>query len=212
MNNIAYLIKPKSIAVIGASSIAKQPGNIAMKSLLNNEFNGVIMPVTDKHTSICGILTYPSIENLPTSPDIAVICSNQTTHVEIFTQLADVKVKAIVILSGNQLDRNIDSKNTTQCCLEIAKKNGIRILGPDSLGIIVPWSNFNASLSPIGAHKGKLAFVSQSGAICTTVLDWAYDRDIGFSAFVSLGESLDIQVADLLDFFDNDSHTEAILI
>ena len=212
MDNITYLINPRSIAVIGASSIPKRSGNIVMKNLLNNEFDGVIMPVTKEHTSVCGILAYSSIESLPTSPDIALVCTPRSKHVETFKQLAQVQAKAAVMLSDSQIDRDINTENITQSCLKIAKENGIRILGPDSLGIIVPWSNFNASLSPIDAHKGKLAFVSQSGAICTTVLDWAYDRDIGFSTFVSLGSSLDIQVADLLDFLANDSHTEAILI
>ena len=119
MDNIAYLIKPTSIAVIGASSVPKRSGNIVMKNLLNNEFDGVIMPVTDTHQSVCGILAYPSIESLPIFPDIALVCTSQSTHVEIFTQLAQVKAKAVVIMSDAQLDHNINSEDITKYCLEI---------------------------------------------------------------------------------------------
>ena len=122
MDNITYLINPRSIAVIGASSIPKRSGNIVMKNLLNNEFDGVIMPVTKEHTSVCGILAYSSIESLPTSPDIALVCTPRSKHVETFKQLAQVQAKAAVMLSDSQIDRDINTENITQSCLKIAKK------------------------------------------------------------------------------------------
>lgn len=212
MNNISKLLKPTSIAVIGASNRPYRAGEVVMNNLLKGGFQGAIMPVTPKYKAVCGVLAYPSIDKLPITPDIAVLCTNASRNVEIFRLLAEKKVSAAIVLSSDMHITNGDGETIEQQCLAIAKANGIRVLGANSLGLILPWLNLNASFSPVSAAKGNIAFVSQSAAVCTTILDWANDKDIGFSAFVSIGNGSDIDVAELLDHLCTDSKTAAILL
>ncbi len=212
MNQLVQLLKPKSVAIIGASSKPMRAGNIIMKNLLHGGFEGVIMPVTPHHEAVCGVLAYRSVAELPIVPDIAIICTHASRNVQIFHDLAAKKVKAAIVLSADMHFAMDNGESIQDRCLKIAKAANMRVLGPNSLGIVLPWENFNASFSPVTAQKGKIAFISQSAAMCTTILDWANDKDIGFSAFVSLGNALDIDFADLLDYLSTDSHTEAILL
>ncbi|MGC9460931.1 CoA-binding protein, partial [Vibrio genomosp. F10] len=211
MNTLDQLLKPKSVAVIGASIKDRRAGNIVMKNLLLGGFEGAIMPVTPKYPSVCGVLAYKSIDALPITPDIAVLCTRASRNVALIEELAQKGISTVIILASD-MARSDDEISIQDRCLKIAKDSNMRLLGPNSLGIILPWLNFNASFSPITALKGKIAFISQSAAVCTTILDWANDKNIGFSAFVSLGNGLDIDFAELLDRLSMDSHTEAILL
>lgn len=212
MSHLTHLLKPKSVAVIGASSRAMRAGNIVMKNLLQGGFEGAIMPVTPKYSSVCGVLAYRSIDELPVVPDVAVVCTNASRNVAIFRELAVKNVKTVIVLSADMHLGDTGDVSIQDACLTVAKAADMRVLGPNSLGLILPWANFNASFSPVTAQRGKIAFISQSAAMCTTILDWANDKEIGFSAFVSLGNALDIDFADLLDYLSTDSHTEAILL
>ncbi len=213
MNSLTQILKPRSIAVIGASTKPFRAGNVVMKNLLQGGFEGAIMPVTPKYSSVCGVLAYPSVAELPATPDMVVLCTHASRNIEIFEQLAEKGTKCAIVLSSDMYATSQD--NTTsiqQRCAEIAKQANIRMFGPNSLGIMLPWINLNATFSPSPARKGKIAFISQSAAVCTTILDWANDKDIGFSAFISLGNAVDIDFADLLDCLSTDSHTDAILL
>ncbi|WP_367989780.1 GNAT family N-acetyltransferase [Vibrio sp. NTOU-M3] len=212
MSNLKHFLKPSSVAVIGASTQAFRAGHIVMKNLLQGGFDGAIMPVSPKYPSVCGVLAYPDIKSLPVIPDIAILCTHASRNEEIFKELAEKKVKSAIVLSADMHLANDEGESIQQACLSIAKSAGIRLLGPNSLGLILPWLNFNASFSPVTAQKGNIAFISQSAAVCTTILDWANDKNIGFSAFISLGNALDIDFADLLDCLSTDSHTDAILL
>ncbi|AIW21373.1 bifunctional acetate--CoA ligase family protein/GNAT family N-acetyltransferase [Vibrio coralliilyticus] len=212
MNSLSHLLKPKSVAVVGASTRAMRAGNIVMKNLLQGGFEGAIMPVTPRYSSVCGVLAYKDIASLPITPDVAILCTNASRNLELFKQLADKRVKTVIVLSADMHLATDEGNSIQDACLTIAQQSGIRILGPNSLGIILPWLNFNASFSPVTAQQGKIAFISQSAAMCTTILDWANDKNIGFSAFISLGNASDIDFADLLDYLSTDSHTEAILL
>ncbi|NOH81126.1 bifunctional acetate--CoA ligase family protein/GNAT family N-acetyltransferase [Vibrio sp. RE86] len=212
MSHLNHLLKPRSVAVIGASMKPMRAGNIVMKNLLHGGFEGAIMPVTPKYSSVCGVLAYNSIDQLPIVPDVAILCTHAKYNQTLFQQLAEKQVKSVIVLSADMHFANEDGESIQAACFEIAKQNGMRILGPNSLGLILPWVNFNASFSPVTAEKGKIAFISQSAAMCTTILDWANDKNIGFSAFISLGNALDIDFSDLLDHLSTDSHTEAILL
>ncbi|KOO15892.1 protein acetyltransferase [Vibrio xuii] len=212
MSNLNQLFKPRSVAVIGASTKPMRAGNIVMKNLLHGGFEGAIMPVTPKYSSVCGVLAYPSVDQLPIVPDVAILCTHAKYNEALFQQLADKQVKSVIVLSADMHLSNDDGESIQSACLQIAKQSGMRILGPNSLGLVLPWVNFNASFSPVTAEKGKIAFISQSAAMCTTILDWANDKNIGFSAFISLGNALDIDFADLLDHLSTDTHTEAILL
>ncbi|MCK6263585.1 bifunctional acetate--CoA ligase family protein/GNAT family N-acetyltransferase [Vibrio sp. ZSDE26] len=212
MNTLDHLLKPTSVAVIGASTKELRAGNIVMKNLLLGGFEGAIMPVTPKYPSVCGVLAYKTVDALPITPDIAILCTNASRSVELVTELSSKGISTVIILSSDMAQVNSNNVSIEEQCLEIAKKANMRILGPNSLGVILPWLNFNASFSPVSALKGKIAFISQSAAVCTTILDWANDKNIGFSAFFSLGNALDIDFAELLDRLSMDSHTEAILL
>ncbi|MGY2575351.1 bifunctional acetate--CoA ligase family protein/GNAT family N-acetyltransferase [Vibrio sp. C8] len=212
MNNLSQLLKPQSVAVIGASIRPFRSGNIVMKNLLQGGFDGAIMPVTPYYPSVCGVLAYKTIASLPLVPDIAILCTHASRNVTIIRQLADLGVANVIVLSSDMYTLDAQGFEIQAQCNEIAKQSGMRILGPNSLGMILPWANFNGSFSPVTATKGNISFISQSAAVCTTILDWANDKQIGFSAFVSLGNATDIDFSDLLDCLSTDKHTDAILL
>ncbi|MUK43546.1 bifunctional acetate--CoA ligase family protein/GNAT family N-acetyltransferase [Aliivibrio fischeri] len=213
MPDLKQLLRPESIAVIGASIHPDRAGHIVMRNLLEGGFNGPIMPVHPSYKSVCGILAYKEISELPITPDFAILCTEAKKNVSILEELGEKGVRCAIILSSDMnLYCNGIGEPLPYEAKRIAAKYNMRILGPNSLGIILPWINLNASFSPINANKGNIAFISQSAAVCTTILDWANEKNIGFSAFVSLGDGLDIDFSELLDTLCTDSKTEAILL
>ncbi|MBM7344283.1 bifunctional acetate--CoA ligase family protein/GNAT family N-acetyltransferase [Pantoea coffeiphila] len=198
------LLRPKSIAVIGASTRPERAGYLMMRNLLAGGFSGPILPVTPKYQAVCGVLAWPDIASLPLSPDLAIICTHARRNLELLTALGERGCKACIILSApaSQLAE-------LEAC---ASRWQIRLLGPNSLGLLAPWQGLNASFSPVPILKGKLAFISQSAAVSNTILDWAQQRQLGFSWFIALGDSLDIDADDLLDFLARDGKTSAILL
>ena len=203
---LEHFFKPKSIAVIGASINVKRAGYLVMNNLLAAGFNGPIMPVTLKYTSVHGVLAYEQVNDLPITPDLAVICTNEFRIPDFLNDLAIKGCHAAIIVT-TETDSVISNS-----IYEIAAKHKIRLLGMSSLGIINPHNLVNASLAHCNALPGNIAFVSQSAAVCTTVLDWATSKGIGFSAFVSLGDAQDLSFPELLDYLARDAKTQAILL
>lgn len=213
VKSVEKLLKPHSIAVIGASNQPNRPGNAVMRNLLQGQFDGPIMPVTPHYKSVNGVLAYRSIEELPIVPDLAIICTRATRVPAIILQLGRKGTcSAIVIAAGLDNLFTAQGTNLQEQMLAIAKEWGVRILGPDSLGIIIPELGLNASYAHINALPGKIAVVSQSSAVCVTLLDWARRRRIGFSQFISLGEGIDIDFDEILDYLGRDAKTSAILL
>ena len=207
------LFQPKSVAIIGASNGKNRAGNVVMRNLLSGGFSGPIMPVTPKYEAVLGVLAYPNIEALPLKPDLAIICTAASKVPAIVERLAQFGCKvAIINASGMSMQTDGDDNNLLNLTRQYAKRYGMRILGPNSLGMMLPNLGLNASLAHTTALPGKIAFVSQSAAICTTVLDWANNKGIGFSSFISLGDATDIDFDELLDFLGRDSRTNAILL
>lgn len=207
------LFKPTSVAIIGASNTEKRAGNVLMKNLLSSGFSGPIMPVTPKYRAVMGVLAYPNIEALPIKPDLAVICTRACRVPAIVETLAQFGCKvAIIMASGMTQEFNEEGVSLLELTMQNAKRYGMRILGPNSLGMLLPPLGLNASLAHASALPGKIAFVSQSAAICTTVLDWANNKGIGFSSFISLGDATDINFDELLDYLGRDSRTSAIML
>ncbi|MDM3593785.1 bifunctional acetate--CoA ligase family protein/GNAT family N-acetyltransferase [Proteus mirabilis] len=198
------LLRPKSIAVIGASDKVGRAGTTMMKNLLSGGFNGPVFPVNPTRNSVSGVFTYPSIDKLPQVPDLAIICTHHRRNLELLEQLGQSGCKAVIVLSAQS--------EQFQAIKSLCQQHHIRLLGPNSLGLLAPWQGLNASFSPLPVKKGKLAFISQSAAVANTILDWAYYRNIGFSYFIALGDNQDIQVDDLLDFLARDNKTSAILL
>lgn len=213
MDGIDKLLKPQSITVIGASDNPERAGNVVIRNLLSGSFHGPIMPVTPKYDAVSGVLAYPTIDSLPRVPDLAIVCTSAHRNVEVIRQLGEKGVKvAIVLAAGMNSITNTDGTTEEDRMFTVARQYNMRLVGPNSMGLILPWLNLNASFSPIAANKGNIAFISQSAAVCTTILDWAKNRNIGFSTFLSLGDACDINFAELLDTLCRDSKTEAILL
>jgi acetyltransferase len=213
VKNVEQLLQPHSIAVIGASNQPNRPGNAVMRNLLQGQFDGPIMPVTPHYKSVNGVLAYRSIDELPIVPDLAIICTRATRVPAIILQLGRKGTRnAIVIAAGLDNLFTAQGTNLQEQMLAIAKEWGVRILGPDSLGIIIPHLGLNASYAHINALPGKIAVVSQSSAVCVTLLDWASRRRIGFSQLISLGEGIDIDFDEILDYLGRDAKTSAILL
>ncbi|MDF7632005.1 bifunctional acetate--CoA ligase family protein/GNAT family N-acetyltransferase [Erwiniaceae bacterium L1_55_4] len=198
------LLRPKSIAVIGASVTPGRAGYFMMRNLLAGGFSGPVLPVTPKYKAVSGVLAWPDIASLPFAPDLAIICTHAKRNLELLQQLGEKGCKACIILSSpaSQLEE-------LKAC---ASQWQIRLLGPNSLGLLAPWQGLNASFSPVPIARGRIAFISQSAAVSNTILDWAQQRNLGFSWFIALGDSLDIDVDDLLDFLARDGKTSAILL
>ncbi|MFG1174552.1 GNAT family N-acetyltransferase [Erwiniaceae bacterium CAU 1747] len=198
------LLRPKSIAVIGASTRPERAGYLMMRNLLAGGFSGPVLPVTPKYQAVCGVLAWPDVASLPLPPDLAIICTHARRNLALLSALGERGCKACIILSApaSQLAE-------LQAC---ASRWHIRLLGPNSLGLLAPWQGLNASFSPVPILRGKLAFISQSAAVSNTILDWAQQRQLGFSWFIALGDSVDIDTDDLLDFLARDGKTSAILL
>lgn len=198
------LLRPKSIAVIGASVKPGRAGYLLMRNLLAGGFSGPVLPVTPKYKAVSGVLAWPDIASLPFAPELAVICTNASRNLALLQELGEKGCKACIILSAPE-----SQLEALKAC---ASRWQIRLLGPNSLGLLAPWQGLNASFSPVPILKGKLAFVSQSAAVSNTILDWAQQRQLGFSWFIALGDSLDTDIDDLLDFLARDGKTSAILL
>lgn len=206
LQTLKHFFNPKSIAVIGASVVPHRAGFMVMKNLLAEGFNGPIMPVTPKYRSVLGVLAYKTVHDLPMTPDLALICTNQSRLIEILQSLAQKGCRSVIVVAT---ESNSDISNALYA---LAKQLQVRLLGMSSLGVINPHTQVNASLAHCRALKGNIAFISQSAAVCTTVLDWANSKQIGFSAFISLGSGQDICFAELLDYLARDGKTKSILL
>lgn len=198
------LLRPKSIVVIGASMKPDRAGFLMMRNLLAGGFAGPVLPVTPAWKAVQGVLAWPDIASLPFTPDLAVLCTHAKRNLSLLEALGQKGCKTCIILSAPP-EQHAD-------LLACASRFQMRLLGPNSLGLLAPWQGLNASFSPVPIARGKLAFISQSAAVSNTILDWAQQREMGFSYFIALGDSLDIDVDELLDFLARDSKTSAILL
>jgi len=200
------LLRPKSVAVVGASST---PGKIGYEILKNLEhFKGKVYPVNPKHYVVQGLKCYPYVAAIKKKVDLAIFVV--PAHIVPQALSAAHNAKTIAIIASGFSE--VDNKELAAKVLNIAKKNKQRILGPNCLGIQIPYLNLNATFAPKLAKAGNMAFISQSGGFGSAMIDWAYQERIGFSAFVSIGNMLDLNFSDLLHYFGNDKHTKAIVL
>ncbi|MCF8104366.1 MAG: bifunctional acetate--CoA ligase family protein/GNAT family N-acetyltransferase [Desulfohalobiaceae bacterium] len=214
LSHLDALFRPKSITVVGASNRPRSIGSVVIKNLLHENFSGPILPVNPKYTAVGGILAYPSVSELPLSPDLAIVCTPPETVPDYIQALGRKKAGAVLIMSTDleQLRDESTGLNYRDLSLKHARDFSMRILGPDCLGLIIPRSGLNASFAHTSVLKGEIAFVSQSDSLGIAVLDWAKDRGIGFSHFISLGDYADIDFADVLDYLGGDPYTSSILL
>jgi acetyltransferase len=211
--HLRRLFRPRSVAVVGATNRPQRVGNVIMRNLLAGGFDGPIMPVNPRQQSVAGVLAYPDVASLPRTPDLAIVCTPPQTIPDIVDELgARGTPAALVVARGLGALRDDRGRTLEECTLAAARRHRLRLLGGATLGILVPGIGLNASFSRVRALPGDLGFVSQSDALGTLVLDWAHPRRIGFSHFISLGDSTDVGFGEVLDYLGSDPDTRAILL
>lgn len=211
--NLSQMFQPKSVAVIGASQRERRVGTTVLQNVIDGGFTGEIYPVNPKYSSLADRKCYRDVSDLPQAPDLAIVCTPPETVPGLIRDLGERGTRAVVVLtSGLARERDRHGVTLQERMLQHAKPHVLRILGPNCIGLLSPGIGLNASFAHMGARPGKLAFVSQSGALTTAVLDWADAREIGFSHFVSLGDSADVDFGDMLDYLASDPGTDAILM
>ena len=206
IRNLDSLFAPHSVAVIGASERPHSVGATLWRNMHAGGFQGQLWPVNPKYAQLTGQRCYARVADLPAAPELAVICTPAATVPGLARQLAQAGTRAVVLVSAGLTPAQ------KQAVLDAARPTLMRILGPNCIGLLAPHARLNASQAPLAARPGPLAFVSQSGALVTAMLDWAEARRIGFSHFVALGEHADVDVGDMLDYLASDGRTRAILL
>lgn len=213
VRNLDALFRPKAIALIGASNRPHSVGAVLARNLFDAGFRGPIMPVNPHERAIRSAVNYRSVAELPMTPDLAVLSTPPDTIPGLIAELGKRGCRAAVVVSAGfgEADR-VSGKELQQRMLDAAKPHLLRIVGPNCLGFLSPPFGINASFAHIAPAAGSLAFVTQSGAVATAVIDWAAHRSIGFSHIVSLGDMSDVDFGDLLDYLALDGDTRAILL
>ncbi|MCZ2151637.1 MAG: GNAT family N-acetyltransferase [Bryobacterales bacterium] len=204
--------KPDSVAVIGATESPGSVGRTALWNLISSPFGGTVYPVNPKRSSVLGVRAYPSVREVPEAVDLAVVVTPAQTVPGIIRECVDAGVKGAIVLAAGFRELGPRGEALEQQVLEEARKGALRIIGPNCLGVMCPTSGLNATFANGMARQGTVAFLSQSGALCTAVLDWSHRELVGFSAFVSIGSMADVGWGDLIDYLGNDARTRSILI
>lgn len=213
VRHLDQLFRPRSVALFGASDRAGSVGAAVMHNLVSGGFPGALYPVNPKRREVGGLKAFRNTAALPEPPDLAVICTPPATIPGIIDALGERGTRAAVVITAGFEQASRGAKRDLEAeMLAAAGRHGLRILGPNCVGLIVPALGLNASFAPDGASPGNIAFITQSGALATTVLDWASERRIGFSCFVSMGNCLDVDIGDVIDYLGSDAGTRAILL
>ncbi|NTW35756.1 MAG: hypothetical protein HGB17_06440 [Syntrophobacteraceae bacterium] len=214
VRNLSSLMHPSSVVLIGASEKPGSVGEVITRNLLHSGFNRPVYLVNRNYSFIGGVKCYPGVASLPQAPDLAVIAVPRDSVPGVIAELGEKGTRGAVVITagfgegGDEEGRKLCSRMT-----DAARPYLLRILGPNCLGIMVPGANLNASMAHIvRPPAGPIALVAQSGAVQTSVLDWAVSRSIGFSCFISLGDMADVDFGDMLDYLATDFKTRAILL
>jgi acetyltransferase len=212
VRNLESLFHPASIAVIGASSRPVTIGAVVWANISQAGFEGKLWPVNLRAQELDGRPVWREVEELPGVPELAVICTPAAAVPQLIARLGTLGTRAAIVLTAGMRETSAGGRTLEQAMLDAARPSNLRILGPNCIGALVPSHKLNASFAPGQAQGGKIAFVTQSGALATAMLDWAQARGIGFSHFISLGDSADVDFGDLLDYLASDESTRAILL
>jgi len=207
------IFRPKRIALIGVSNDPNSVGGITLTNLVGAGFQGVVYPVNPKREAVMGIPCYPDVKSLPKTPDLAVIMTTAKTVPGIVKECGEAGINGIIIMSAGFKESGEQGKLLEEeLKKQVAQFPGMRVIGPNCLGFIIPRLKMNVSFADGMPKKGHVAFISQSGALCTSVLDWAKEANIGFSFFVSIGNAMDVTFGDLIDYIGQDSNTKSIIL
>ncbi len=203
---------PNNVAVIGATENPGSVGRTTLWNLISTPFGGTVFPVNPKRNSILGIKAYASISAVPEQVDLAVIVTPAPSIPAIIRECGENGVKGAVVISAGFKELGAPGEELERQLLEEARKAGIRVIGPNCLGLMSPLTGVNATFAAGIARPGNVGFISQSGALCTAVLDWSFKEQVGFSAFLSIGSMVDVGWGDLIDYLGRDPRTRSILL
>src|SRR5664280_864436 len=203
---------PKTVAVIGATENPGTVGRTVLWNLVTSPFGGTVYPVNPKRPSVLGVKAYASISDIPASVDLAVIITTPASIPGIIRECGENGVQGAIVISAGFKEIGPEGAELERQLLVEAQKANIRIIGPNCLGVMSPLSGMNATFATTVARPGSVGFISQSGALCTAVLDWSLKAMVGFSAFISVGSMVDVGWGDLIYYLGNDPKTKSIVI
>ncbi len=209
---LEVFFKPRSVAVVGATAKEGSVGRAVLWNLIRSPFDGTVYPVNPKRNSVLGIRAYSSVKAIPDPVDLAVLITPAETVPELIEECAEVGASGAVIISSGFRETGPHGLELEQRVLTIARRANMRLIGPNCLGVMCPITGLNATFASAIARPGSVALISQSGAICTALLDWSLREQVGFSAFLSIGSMLDVGWGALIDYLGNDPHTRSIVI
>jgi acetyltransferase len=201
---------PQTIAVIGATERPGSVGRTLLSNLIATPFGGTVFPINPKRPGVLGIKAYPSINDVPDRVDLAVVVTPAPTVPGVIAECAQAGVKGAIVISAGFKEIGVEGMALEQEIL--ANAGQMRIIGPNCLGVMNPVTGLNATFASTIARSGSVGFISQSGALCTSILDWSWQENIGFSAFISIGSMLDVSWGDLIYYLGDDPHTKSIVI
>jgi acetyltransferase len=206
------LLSPTSIAVFGASDRSDSVGGVVFENLRSSGFQGPIYPVNPKRKEVQGVRAYAALDDIDGPVDLAVIATPAASVPGIISACGQKGVRAAIVLTAGFAEVGAEGAALERLLQEAARQHGLRFIGPNCLGVMRPSIGLNATFNKGAANAGGLALVSQSGALCTAILDWAKLNDVGFSSVISLGSSADVDFGEILDFLVHDPQTESILL
>ncbi len=215
MNNhhpLDIFFKPESVALIGATDRPGSVGRTILGNLIGSPFGGTVYPVNPKRKNTLGLRTWPCLSALPEKAELAVIVTPAPSIPGIVRECADHGIKAAIVISAGFRETGPAGAELEIQVAAEAKRAGIRFIGPNCLGVMCPITGFNGAFAESIAHAGSIGFLSQSGALCSAVLEWSYRERIGFSAVVSTGSMADVDWGDLIQYLGSDPHTRSIVI
>jgi acetyltransferase len=208
IRNLEHAVHPKSVAVIGASVRKGSVGRVVISNIVNSGFEGDVWPVNPKYKEVAGRRCFSRIKDIPSVPDLAVIVTPPPSVPGLIHELGEKGTRVAVVITAGITQAN----GLRQAMLDAAKPFLFRIIGPNTVGLILPSVKLNASFAHMTAKPGHIALLSQSGAIATSLIDWAAENGVGFSQIVSLGDMADVDIADCLDMLTGDVKTRAIVM
>ena len=211
-NPLDVIFRPKSVAVIGATERPGSVGRTVVENLVKAGFAGTLCGVNPHRREVLGVPTYPSLAETPGKVDLAVVVTPAATVPGVIRECGAAGVGGAVIISAGFKEIGAVGAQLEQEALAEARRGKVRLVGPNCPGVINPFAKLNATFAQSMALEGSVALLSQSGALCTAILDWSLQENVGFSAFVSTGSMLDVGWGDLIDYFGDDPHTRSILL
>ncbi|HND47365.1 MAG TPA: bifunctional acetate--CoA ligase family protein/GNAT family N-acetyltransferase [Anaerolineales bacterium] len=206
------IFAPKSVAVVGATETVGSVGRTIVWNLMSSSFGGTIYPVNPKRPSVLGIKAYPDLKSIPEKLDLIVVVTPAPTVPDIIKEAVDLGVPSAIIISAGFKETGPAGVELERQVMEHARRGNMRIIGPNCLGVMSPTTGLNATFASTIARRGSVGFISQSGALCTAILDWSLTENVGFSSFVSIGSMLDVDWSDLIYYLGDDPHTKSIVI